>query len=74
MTQGTEQTTVRRTSVTIKARVLKSEVACCAYLIMVQSNLLGPDRAMTGLWKLLFSQGFSCANSRGKNSLSNIQV
>lgn len=50
MTQGTaEQTMLRRTSVTIKPRVLKSTFACCAYLITVQSKLLGPDRTMTWL-------------------------
>lgn len=42
MTQGTvEQSMPRRTSVTIKPTALKSEFACFAYLITVQTNLLG---------------------------------
>lgn len=50
MTQGTaEQPMPRRTSVIIKPSVLKPEFSCCAYLITAQWNLLGPDRAMTGL-------------------------
>lgn len=64
MTQGTaEQIMLRRTSVTIKPTVLKSEFACCAYLITVQANLWGSDRAMTGLQKVLLPWGHSCANS-----------
>lgn len=64
MTQGTaEQIMLRRTSVTIKPTVLKSEFACCAYLITVQANLWGSDRAMTGLQKVLLLWGHSCANS-----------
>lgn len=49
MTPGTAEHTMQRTSVTIKARHLTSEFACCAYLITVHSNLLGPDRAMSRL-------------------------
>ena len=67
MTQGTaEQTMLRRTSVTIKPRVLKSTFACCAYLITVQSKLLGPDRTMTWLWEILFPGEFSVQILEGK--------
>lgn len=53
MAQGTaEQIMLRRISVTIKPTVLKSEFACFAYLITVQTNLLGSDRAIAKLLKV----------------------
>lgn len=73
MTPGTAEHTMQRTSVTIKARHLKSKFACCAYLITLHSNL-GPDRARSGLQKMSFPKGFPRANSGGKDSLSNTQV
>lgn len=67
MARGTAEQTMLRTSVTIKPTVLKSEFAGRPYLITAHSTLLGPDRAMAGLWEVLSPQGFSCANSRGGN-------
>lgn len=67
MTPGTAEQTMQRTSVTIKARHLKSEFACCAYLITVHTYLLDSDRARgLGCRKCHFLRGFPIQLREGK--------